>query len=244
MLQEMLAGSSSAVAVFSPEDVQFLAPRIAKALTSAAAGEAVTFTLTSPRQGGGRLESSVTETTAGSLYVYGLSLYFTLSQYRYAPTQSNADDPAHRRLPDPSGLSNRTLLFTPSAAQRSETFLRPIVGASTDRFLAIDYQLLQHASSPAITAGQPAPQMERAAPIRESPATNNPTSLSSPPEIQAQRDVEILTLKDLVIKKDLELEALRRELQSIRKQLDSQTIKPDTQKRKTLPPSKPPQPVP
>ena len=224
-LQDLLAGSASPLQVFSPEEVQFLTPRIAKALTAAGTGEAVSFQVTSPRQGTGRLEHSVTETTAGSLYAYGLSLYVTLSQYRYAPGQLHTNDPAHRRLPDPSGLSNRTLLFTPSAAQRSDSFRPPTGGSSTDRFLAIDYQLLQQASllAPAIERTTP-PVEHVAAPTREQLAGARPSDaqLDSP----AQREAEIHTLKDLVIKKDLELEVLRKELQSVRKQLDSQKRKP------------------
>ena len=192
------------------------------------------FLVTTPRQGTGRLEHSVMETTAGSLYAYGLSLYVTLSRYRYAPTQVNADDLAHRRLPDSSGLSNRTVLFTPSAAQRSDNFHQPIGGPSTGRFLAIDYQLLQHASASAAITEQTASQTERVtASIRESPAGTGASDASPrTAETLAQRDAEIHTLKDLVIKKDLELETLRMELQSVRKQLDSQ-------KRKIMPPSKP-----
>ena len=60
----------------------------------------------------------------------------------------------------------------------------------------------------------------------------------------AQREAEIHTLKDLVIKKDLELESLRKELQSIRKELDSQTTRQDSQKRKPTPSSKPQQTAP
>jgi hypothetical protein len=233
-LQDLLAGQASPVPVFSPEEVQFLTPRIAKALATAGTGEAVSFQVTSPRQGAGRLEHSVTETTAGSLYAYGLSLYVTLSQYRYAPGQPHTNDPAHRRLPDPSGLSNRTLLFTPSAAQRSDSFHPPAGGSSTDRFLAIDYQLLQHAQAPAPIPEQTAPQVERtAAPIREPLVAPKPSEAQS--ESLAQREAELRTLKDLVIKKDLELEVLRNELQSLRKQLDSQTAKPDSQKRKPIP---------
>lgn len=194
----------------------------------------MSFQVTSPRQGTGRLEHSVTETTAGSLYAYGLSLYVTLSQYRYAPGQTHTNDPAHRRLPDPSGLSNRTLLFTPSTAQRSDSFHPPAGGSSTDRFLAIDYQLLQHAQAPAPIPEQTAPQVERtAAPIREPLVAPKPSEAQS--ESLAQREAELRTLKDLVIKKDLELEVLRKELQSLRKQLDSQTAKPDSQKRKPIP---------
>jgi uncharacterized coiled-coil protein SlyX len=245
-LQEMLAGSSSATQVFSEEQVQFLAPRIAAALTTATAGEAVAFLVTSPRSDTSRVESAVTETTAGSLYTYGLSLYVTLSQYRYAPGQPNADGSAHRRLPDSSGLSNRTLHFTPSAAQRPEGFYQPTGGASTDRGLAIDYQLLQDAVSSGAVTEQTAPLTERAAaPAREPlPGTRVSGALSQATETVAQRDEEIRTLKDLVIKKDLELETLRKELQSIRKQLDSRTTGQDSQKRKTPPPSKPQQTAP
>ncbi len=242
-LQDLLAGLASPVPVFSPEEVQFLTPRIAKALTTAGTGEAVLFQVTSPRQGTERLEHSVTETTAGSLYAYGLSLYVTVSQYRYVPGQPHTNDPAHRRLPDPSGLSNRTLLFTPSAAQRSDSFHPPAGGSSTDRFLAIDYQLLQQAS-PSMAA------IEQALPLVQQEATSNREPLpgakrsEGQSESLAQREAEIHTLKDLVIKKDLELEVLRKELQSVRKQLDSQTTKPDSQKRKPALPSKPQQTAP
>ncbi len=131
--------------VFLPEEVQFLAPRIAKALTTAATGEAVAFLITSPHPGTGSLVYM--ETTAGSLYAYDQSLYVTLSQYRYDPMLTNMHYAAYRpRQLDPSGLRNRILLFTPSAALRSDNVHRPEGGPFTDRFLAIDYQLLQHAS--------------------------------------------------------------------------------------------------
>lgn len=242
-LQDLLAGSASPIQVFSPEEVQFLTSRITKALTTAGTGEVVSFQVTSPRQGAGRLEHSVTETTAGSLYAYGLSLYITLSQYRYAPGQPHTNDPVHRRLPDPSGLSNRTLLFTPNAAQRSDRYHRPAEGASTDRFLAIDYQLLQLASPSIAAIEQASPPVQHlTAPTREQLAGARPPDAQS--DSLAQREAEIHTLKDLVVKKDLELEVLRKELQSVRKQLDSQTAKPDSQKRKHSLPSKPQQTAP
>lgn len=230
-LQTMLGGPSSAAPVFSAEEIKFLAPRIAKALTTAGPGEAVTFLVSNPRQGTGRLELPVTETTAGSLYAYGLSLYVTLSQYRYAPNQTSTDDLAHRRLPDSSGLSNRTLLFTPSTAQRPDNFHRSTGDTSAGRFLAIDYQLLQQAS-PAAAPEQTAPQMERSAPTHEPQAEATPPAAPAhTSEALARQEAEIHALKDLVIKKDLELETLRKELQSVRKQLGNQ-------KRKTAPQQK------
>ena len=174
--------------VFLPEEVQFLAPRIAKALTTAATGEAVAFMITSPRPGTGSLVYM--ETTAGFLYAYDQSLYVTLSQYRYDPMLTNMHYAAYRpRQLDPSGLRNRILLFTPSAALRSDNVHRPEGGPFTDRFLAIDYQQLQQAS-PAVAT----------------------TDVSDAPS----RTTEALAQ---------EVETLRKALQSVQQQLDSQTTR-------------------
>jgi hypothetical protein len=168
------------------------------------------------------LESSTTETTAGSLYAYGRLLYVILSQYRYSPTRTNlttAGDMAYRsRPPDSSGLLNRIVLFIPRDAKRSDAFDPPEGGKSTDRFLAIDYQMLQHAPATA-TTGQTAPQIGQTSPMRESPAG---TSASEAPAHTTE------TLAQ-------EVETLRKELQSVQEQLDSQTTKQDSQKRKTTP---------
>lgn len=249
ILQEMLTGSSSATSatsVFSEEQVKFLAPRIANALTTARAGEAVAFLVKSSRKNIGPLEQSVTETTAGSLYVYGLSLYVTLSHYRSAPGQTNQDSLVHRRLPDSSGLSNRTLHFAPSSAQRPDSFLRSMGGVSTERVVAIDYQRLQQTVESERFVQETSPPVERVAtPTHEPlPATTVSGAAAQTAETIVQRDAEIRTLKDLVIKKDLELEDLRKDLQSIRKQLDSQIIRQDGRKRRTPPPLKPQQTTP
>lgn len=252
-LQKMVAGPLSSVPVFSEDQIRFLAPLLADGLRTAAPDQCIEYRVQATHKGSA-LESSITETTAGSLYAYGRQLYVTLSQYRYDPIRTNMNkrgnmnfilDTYGDRVPDSSGLRHRTLLFTPSAAQRSDSFDPPTGGKWTDRFLAIDYQLLQHASPAATTTEQTAPQMERAAPTRKPLAEARPSDAPShATETLAQHDAEILTLKDLVIKKDLELETLRKELQSVRKQLDNQTIRQDSQRRKTTPPSKPQQTAP
>jgi hypothetical protein len=232
-LQKILAGPAFSVPVFSEEQIQFLAPLLAEGLRMATPDQRVEYRLQTTRKGSG-LESSSTETTAGSLYTYGASLYFSLSQYRYAPTRTGPRELEHRGLRDSTGLINRTLTFTPNAAQQSENIHRPTGGTSTDRFLAIDYQLLQHAPP---AAAVPAVAVRGAEPVRDPVPGARLPGTPSPTESIEARDKEIQTLKDLVIKKELELDSLRKELQSVRKQLDSQ-------KRKTTPPSKPQQPVP
>ena len=175
-------------------------------------------------------ESSTTETTAGSLYAYGRQMYVTLSQYRYAPNRANLNSLDYRsRPPDYSGLRDRIVLFTPSDAQRSDSFDPPERGKPTDRFLAIDYQLLQQAPPAIATTEQPAPQVGGgAAPVGES--------------LEATRASEAQARSTEALAK--QVETLRKELESVQKQLDSQTAGQDSQKRKTPPPSKPQQAAP
>jgi hypothetical protein len=220
-LQKMIVGQSAPVPVFSEDQIQFLAPLLAQGLRTATPDQSVEYRVQATRKGIA-LESPITETTAGSLYAYGRSLYVTLSQYRYAASRTDTRKTSRGQVPDTTGLLNRILTFTPSTAQRPESFNQPTDGMSTDRFLVIDYQLLQPgAPVAAATIAQTAPQVES---VNESASRDT--------EILAQRDAEIRTLKDLVVKKELELDTLRKELESVRKQLDSQ-------KRKITPPSKP-----
>lgn len=245
-LQAVLAGSSSTFPIFSADEIRFLVPLLASALATAAPDQTVGFLVTTRRPGGSLLESSTTETTAGSLYAYGSSLYFSLSQYRSAPARTNTEHIAHRRLPDTSGLADHTLLFTPGFAQGSDHFHRPADSASTDKFLAIDYHLLQQMSPSAAAPEQAAPGPEQTIePQRQDvPIIPSPKSPMNVQRTLAQRDDEVHQLKDLIIKKDLELDALRQELQSIRRQLDDQTTSQERQKRKNKPPSKTPQTTP
>ncbi|RPH75347.1 MAG: hypothetical protein EHM80_16385 [Nitrospiraceae bacterium] len=229
-LQKILGGSSSPVPVFSDDQIRFLAPLLAEGLRTAAPDQRIGYRVET-RHKGSFLESSTTETTSGSLYAYGRQLYVTLSQYRYSPERTNLNigDMANRSRPlDYSGLRNRILLFTPSVAQRSDAFDLPTGEKPTDRFLAIDYELLQQA--PAATAtDQGAPQMGRTSPTRESAAgTRAPESPTPSTEALAQ-----------------EVEALKKEMQSLKQQqLGNQTNGPDSPKQKTSPPLGPKKPTP
>jgi hypothetical protein len=239
-LQAVLAGPSPTVPVFSAEETQFLAPLLAKALATATENQAVGFSVITRRPGHSLLESSTTETTTGSLYTSGRSLYVSLSQYRSAPTRTNTENIAHRRLPDTSGLSNQILLFTPRFAQGSDTSHRSASGAATDKVLVIDYQLLQQEPPSVATPMQVGSQPEHVVePSRqEVPAVPSSQTPLSAQQALEQREVEVRTLKDLIVKKDLELDALKLELQSIRRQLDDQITLQDSQKRKSKPPSR------
>jgi len=235
-LQSIVAGPSTPTQAFLPEDVQFLAPSVAKALASAARDQIVGFRLTHSHSGSSALESSTTEITAGFLSVEDGILRLWLTQYRYAPSRTTGA--GHRRPPDASGLSERRLSFTPAIAQRPGDRRPSWIPVSTDHALLIDYRLLQRqgahpGAEPSMT--RPAPSIEPARPAAQ-PAVSTDASSPAAPTID-RRDEEIRGLKDLVIKKDLELEALRKDVQSLKRAQESQ-------KRKSKSPSKSPIPTP
>jgi len=215
----------SSVPVFSEDQISFLAPLLAEGLRTATTNQSVEYRVVTTHEGSNKFQSPTTETTAGSLYAHGRQLYVTLSQYRYNQMVMNMnmlDSFGRERTIDYSGLRDRTLLFTPKAAQRIDRFDPPIRGKLTDRFLAIDYQLLQQASPPVATTEQPPPRMESVAePIRESPPG---TSASEAPSHTTEALAQ-------------EVEALRKQPESVQKQLGSQTTTPDSPERKTTPPS-------
>ena len=179
-LQKYLAGPSSSVPVFSDDQIRFLAPLLAEGLRTAAPDQFIEYRVRRTYEGS-MLESSTTETTTGSVYAYGKLLYVILSQYRYSPTRTNlttAGDMAYRsRPPDSSGLLNRIVLFIPSDAQRSDAFDPPEGGKPTDRFLAIDYQMLQHGPR----QQQPLGRLSRLASLRQEPAHPKPRLIPQRP---------------------------------------------------------------
>ena len=222
-LQKILGGTSAPTPVFSDDQIQFLAPLLAEGLRTATPDQRIGYRVETTHKGS-FLESSTTETTTGSFYAYGRQLYVILSQYRYSPTRTNLNigDMANRSRPlDYSGLRNQILVFTPSAAQRSDPFDQPAGEKPTDRFLAIDYQLLQQAPT-AAPVGQSAPQAGRTSPVRESPTG---TGISEAPAHTTEALAQ-------------EVETLRKELKSVQQQLGNQPAKQDSSKPKTMPQKK------
>ena len=227
-LQKLITSPSAPVPVFSDDQIRFLAPLLAEGLRTATADQRIEYRVNATHKGS-VLESSTTETTVGSLYAYGRQMYVILSQYNYNQMRENmsVNDMSNRyrsRQTETSGLEDHILLFTPSAAQRSDSFDPPAGWKSTDRFLAVDYQLLQQASPALATTEQTAPRTESvAAPIRESPAGTSASGASA-------QSTEALAQ---------EVEALKKEMQSLKQQqLDNQTTGPDSPKQKTKPQQK------
>ena len=204
-LQGLIAGNTAPVPVFSDDHIQFLAPLLAEGLRSAAPDQRVAFRVLTTTEGSG-LESSRTYTTSGALYAYGRQLCMILTLYHYSSLQRNmlkATDLAYKsRDPDDTGLLGHILLFTPRAAQRTDSIDPPAMEKTTDRFLAIDYQLLQHAPAPA-TAGKTAP-----------PSGSSVGTSTSGASAQSTEDLA------------REVETLKKEMQSLKQQQQQGNQKP------------------
>ncbi|HET7437875.1 MAG TPA: hypothetical protein VFJ56_00125 [Nitrospira sp.] len=209
VLQNLLAGKPDALRAFSDDDVAYLAPLISDGLMRAAADQQVGFRIEqigipgySERVGAGvgSSEPPLTlrprETTTGVIYAYGRSLYLTLTQYRYRQEPATTISMANRRIPDASGLVNHTVSFIPEAAKRPDSYHD---ARSTDKTLVIDYEFL--ASLPA-SSGAPASVQSAPTPTTSSQAT--PSGKVEPAQ------------------KDSDIEALRKELQEIKRQLAEQ----------------------
>ena len=144
------AGQLSAYPLFSEDQIQFLAPLLADALRTATPDQFIEYRVVTTHGGSNRFQSQTTETTAGSLYAHDRQLYVILTQYRYNPMRTNLNkgDIAYRQQEpfDYSGLKYRTLRFTPKAALRADSPNPPTMEKSTDRFIAVDYQLLDKAT--------------------------------------------------------------------------------------------------
>jgi hypothetical protein len=226
--QSLIVGKAATYPLFSEDQIQFLAPLLAEGLRTATVNQSVEFRVVTTYEGSNRFQSATRETTSGSLYAYGRQLYVILSQFRVNPTLTNLDmnDAAHRSQQplDYSGLKYRTLQFTPKAALRTDSPDPPKMEKPTDRFLAVDYQLLQQAWRNLEAKKQAAPQVDdkalEAARAAEAQARTAEAQARHAAEAQARateaqaRNTEALSQ---------EVETLKKQLESIQKQLGSQS---------------------
>jgi hypothetical protein len=207
------------IRTFSEDDIAFLTPHITSALAQATPNQRVGFRIHStPGFSQQPKVDQNRETTSGYLFADGLSLHFTLAQYRYYPgKKSSASQKEPRPLPDTDGLRDREVTFLPEAAVRPDVYDRSSwIGKSEDRSLAIDYQLLARVL---------------AAPPPSAPVTQPAPVVTAPPPPQT-----IPTQTPPVVKQDTELQAFKDEMKALRKKVDEQEA--ELQRLKNPPPKK------
>lgn len=216
LLQELLAGSAQERRVFSEEDVSYFAPLISDGLTRAAPDQQIAFQVvqsadvepTNSRSPGTDTERTFVS-TRGSLYAYGRSLYVRLDHYRRPIGSTITTAAPQRGLPDSTGLAKLTVSFSPTYAQRPDTYRSRTSAPST---LVLDLDRL--------AALQILPK---------STATEGPGSVTPSPSTDLREPQHSATGS---AQKDSEIEELRKELQDIKRQLAEQ----EEQRRKTTRP--------
>jgi uncharacterized coiled-coil protein SlyX len=216
-----------------------------------------------PERGGAGIGSSSppstgpqTETTAGTLYAHGLSLHITLTEYGHRAVRPDTISGPNRYYPDATGLAQRKVRFSPRSALRPDSYRQR---GDADTTIVIDYESLakqpQFMSSPTTSAESTSPLIpktteispsvtatESVPPSRESipqeyrSASSSPSAESAtPPASLSSQAEDVQALKDLIIKKDLELESMKRELRLLRQQLNDRDTQSEALKKKKKP---------
>ena len=212
---------STPVRAFSDEEADFLAPFIASAFAKATPDQRVGFRITRTGtsfqfQNAGTATGSPGDTVSGILFVYGRSLQLTLTRLPPIRDQAATNTPSREYASDATGLSGRELVFLPKEAQRPDTFQ---VGETDTPTLVIDYNLLATLpDQPVVVPGVTPAAAPPAAPAVVTPRTSS----------------ELEAIKESLAKKDAEVEALKKEMETIKRQMNEQQ-KPTQPKRKSKP---------
>jgi hypothetical protein len=218
VVQALLGTEPQPVPVFSEEEIRFLSPVIANALTQASFDERVKFHVAQ----GLPLGSVI---TSAWLFIKQDHLYLTLTQYRARSTGPATLYMPNRQLPDPTGLDQFTVSFVPADAlvvlpsQRATFFGEPHVTTFEIDYKQLSSPRTQHtanASIPALASDGNTDHTE--------PSTPKPGDARTvPPRASTNHAVEVQALKDLIVKKDLEMEGLKEELLSVKDRLREQS---------------------
>ena len=261
VMQALFADHAKPDRVFANEDSAFLAPLISSALSQARADQQVRFRvvhlaspIAHPSGGGAAVGSSgmpasgpQRETTSGTLYAHGLTLHVRLDEYRHRTVKPDVISGPNRYYPDTTGLDDREVQFIP------ETALRPDSYKADGHTLAIDYEslgkrpqmdLATSTKAPASVAVHTATPTQREALAQSGDQTSTPHDDAKAATKTEGDPEEVQPLKDLIVKKDMELETLKKELRSLRRQLSERDAQLDALRKKTKPTQKPPNPLP
>ncbi|MEX5212603.1 MAG: hypothetical protein NW703_00405 [Nitrospiraceae bacterium] len=234
-MQKVFRKISPGLRAFSDDDIRFLAPDISSALAQAAPDQQVGFrvhnypaTLSYAGRGGAEVgsseppltESTLLETTSGHLSVSDGSLRLTVSRYRKRAERADSINMANRRVPDSSGLGDKILAFVPDAALKPDHQKRHrLFGATPDTTFVIDYEMLATLSDTDGSAVDGTTTAGGSAPDR----AGEPRTQGQPTAADEQ---ELRQIRTDLNKKNEEIDALKKEVESIRQELKQPTSRP------------------
>lgn len=218
--QALPGDKSTAVRIFSDEDTEFLSPLMSTALSKATKGQLVGFRVLHGTDAG-------SEKTAGFLYAQGRLLHLALTHYRADTGRRDIGAKPDRQFPNPRGLDQRQIGFIPEDARRSSLNEQPgLVNPPPLATVVIDYELLaeRYPDDTPVTHQdvQPILPAHGAAAFQEK---------------QAAHSEEIRSVKELVMKKATELDALKEEVRTLQRRLaEVEAEGQKAKKRQSAPP--------
>ncbi|MDF0644773.1 MAG: hypothetical protein P0111_12120 [Nitrospira sp.] len=230
LLQTLVAGKAIPVRTFSDEDAEFLAPHIVVALSRATALQRVRFRVINTTAAG-------TETTGGALYTSGRSFHVSLTQYRYNPEKPIHGSKPGRQLPDRTGLDQHRVLFLPDSAVRPPDSDAPTayLDKPAQLTVVVDYEALAQFAE---IRDRPM----RSLPLR-APQTPMPEQAHAPAhtrEPPAATTEDLQSMRVLLEKQADEVEALKKQLESLQRQQTEAAATSPTPKTKKQPASRVP----
>ena len=201
--------------VFSDDDTEFLSSVMSTALSKATNHQVVGFHVVHDRDGS-------SETTGGILYVQGRLLHLTLTHFRARHEGSELGGLSHRLNPNPTGLAQHQVRFSPEAARRSSRHEQPdVTTAPPLASLVLDYDALVQGAALPPTAVRAHPIradkgsvflqiLDPALPMSEASASRD---TQTPPAATSQ------TGQAPSLEKEGELEALKEEVRTLQRRL-------------------------
>ena len=135
---------TTAVRVFSDEEIAFLSPLMSTALSKATKSQLVAFRVTHD-------SGPNSEMTGGLLFTRGRILHLWLTHYRANGARNDSGATLDRQARNPQGLTPRQLRFFPETVQRSSRNQQPdVIDPPPLATLMIDYMHACHSGEPAV----------------------------------------------------------------------------------------------
>ena len=222
---------TTAVRVFSDEEIAFLSPLMSTALSKATTSQLVAFRVTHDSGPG-------SDMTGGLLFTRGRLLHLWLTHYRATGVRNGSVVTLDRQVPNPRGLIPRQLRFAPEAAERSGHHQQTdVIDPPPLATLVIDYATLASAlnlpseAAPSQPRSGDEPPRHHATTQPVQPDPGLPTAEAVPPS----RAEETQAIKDVVKEQALELEALKEEMRALRRRLSEIDAHPPNNQPSTPP---------
>lgn len=221
VLQTLVAGRAVPVQAFSDEDTAFLARHITTALARATALQRVGFHVL-------HTTASGTEITGGLLYAYRQALHVSLTHYRHNPEKPSPGSRPGPQLRDPSGLAQHRVLFVPDSAQRPNVETSStLMDRSPHLTVVVDYEALTR-----LPDFPPRPEDAFLNSEREISKPGQSHSQDGTQEPPSAGSEELRSMRTLIEKQTKELQALKEEVESLRRHQTEAQETPPKQKLK------------